>query len=346
MIMAWQKPLAGSLPCYSFGSMYRDCHDVTIAREVASACAQEHQVIPVGNEFLSQFDRYASRAIYLTDGCVDVSHATDLYVNERAAAIAPVRMTGNYGSEVLRRTRAFKPVAPHPGLFQDDFLPNIETARNTYSQVAAGHPLSFAVFKQAPWHHFGLLSLEQSQLCLRSPFLDNEFVRTVFQAPDHLCTNSDLSLRLIADGDAALARIPTDRGLLVGDDSITSRAVQGALTFTSKAEYAYDYGMPQWVASIDHLFRHLHLEKLFLGRHKFYHYRVWYRDALAPYVRDILLDSRTLARPYLRKEAVEAMVAGHLKGTHNFTTEIHKLLTLELVSRIFLDSAGSLAAHN
>ena len=50
-----------------------------------------------------------SEPVYLTDGCAYVNRASDLYVNERAAQIAPVRMTGNYGSEILRRLRAFKP---------------------------------------------------------------------------------------------------------------------------------------------------------------------------------------------------------------------------------------------
>ena len=54
------------------------------------------------------------------------------------------------------------------------------------------------------------------------------------------------------------------------------------LEFTFKAEYAYDYGMPQWVARIDHVLSPLHLERLFLGRHKYAHYRVWYRDVLVP----------------------------------------------------------------
>jgi asparagine synthase (glutamine-hydrolysing) len=121
MIMAWQKCQPASLPCYTFGGMLRDCQDVKVSREVAHACGQPHEVIPVGKEFLSQFSHYAQRAVYLTDGCVDVSRAPDLYLNERAREIAPVRMTGNYGGEVLRRVRAFKPQEPHAGLFQGIF---------------------------------------------------------------------------------------------------------------------------------------------------------------------------------------------------------------------------------
>ena len=115
-------------------------------------------------------------------------------------------------------------------------------------------------------------------------------------------------------------------------------AQRAYLEFIFKAEYAYDYGMPQSVVRVDHAMEKLHLERLFLGRHKFYHYRVWYRDSLASYVRDMLLDSRSLSRSYLQRGAVESMVNGHLQGTHNYTTTIHKLLTLEHFHRLFIDN--------
>src|SRR5208337_1417908 len=66
MIMAWQKSSPGSLPCYTFGSMFRDNQDVRVARRVAQVCGQSHQVITAGREFLSHFPRYAERAVYLS----------------------------------------------------------------------------------------------------------------------------------------------------------------------------------------------------------------------------------------------------------------------------------------
>ena len=183
MILACQKPDPGSLPCYTFGSMFRENHDVRVARRVADVCKQPHQVITAGQEFLSQFGRYAERAVYLTDGCVDVSRAPDLYLNEMARGIAPVRMTGNYGGEVLRGVRAFKPVEPAAGLFCPEFLSYVQQGAETYEEVLHGHPVSFAVFKQAPWYLHGVLALEQTQLSMRSPYLDNDFVRTVFRSP-------------------------------------------------------------------------------------------------------------------------------------------------------------------
>ena len=65
MIVANWKPDPGSLPCYTFGSMFRDNQDVRVARRVAGICNQRHEVVTAGQEFLSQFPRYAERAVYI-----------------------------------------------------------------------------------------------------------------------------------------------------------------------------------------------------------------------------------------------------------------------------------------
>ena len=343
MIMAWSKAEPNSLPSYTFGGPFRECHDVKIARKVAQICQQPYQVINVDQDFLSRFPHYAERTVYLSDGCAAVSRATDLYTNEIAAKIAPVRMTGNYGSEILRRLRAFKPADPLPGVFQPEFLSQVDLAKQTYNRIFQGHAVSFTAFRQAPWHQYGLLALEQTQLGIRSPFLDNDVVRTAFRAPKSDILKSDLfendggCSRLIADGSAALHRLPTDRGL-GGEDGWSSRISRGILEFSFKAEYAYDYGMPQWLARVDHALSPLHLERQFLGRHKFCHFRVWYRDNLSQYVRDILLDPLSLSRPYVQRKTLETMVSEHLRGNRNYTTEITRLLTLELQHRLFVDS--------
>lgn len=335
MVMAWQSADPGSLPCYTFAGMFRDCRDVVVARQVAQACKQPHRTIPVGKEFLSEFPHYAERAVYLTDGCIDVGLAPDLYLYERAREIAPVRMTGNYGGEVLRQVRTFKPENRLRGLFSADCQSYIQRATETYSGLRREHSLSFDIFEQISWSLYGVLALEQTQISLRTPFLDNDLIRTVFRAPRSALANSDDSIRLIADGNKELLRIPTDRGLVGDGGRLSSAAFRSFLEFQFKAEYAYDMGMPQWVAKTDHAFSALHLERLFLGRHKFLHFRIWYRDALAKYVQGMLLDQRSLSRPYIEPKRVEAIVRGHLKGNRNYTIEIHKLLTLELIQRQF-----------
>src|ERR1041385_921629 len=139
IIMAWRKSLPGTLPCYSFGGMYRDCEDVRLARTVASACGQTYEVIPVGNEFLSRFPHYAERTVFLSDGSAGVRCSSDLYANERAAEIAPVRMTGNYGSEILRRLPSLKAGEPAAGLFRAELLSEVAAAQKTYAGMTGGH---------------------------------------------------------------------------------------------------------------------------------------------------------------------------------------------------------------
>lgn len=332
LIMAQLRPPPQSLPCYTFGGMLRECQDVRIARQVAQACGQSHQTIPVGEQFLARFPHYAERAVYITDGCVEVNRAADLYLNEIARQIAPVRMTGNSGSEVLRAVRAFKPVAPPPGLFSADLSAYLRDAEATYASLLRCHPLSFAVFRQAPWHHYGLLALEQSQVAVRSPYLDNDLVRTVFRAAPAGSTDSGVTLQLIADAHAGLRQIRTDRGL--GGAGLFSLMTRALRELQFKGDYVVGSHMPQWLMPIDRVLAPLP-ERLFLGTHKFAHFRVWYRDALAGHLRDVLLDPRTLSLPYLERRGVEAVVNDHLDGRRNYALAIHKLLTIELIQRLF-----------
>jgi len=337
MIMAWTTCPPETLPCYTFGGGYRDCTDVAVARQVAKACGQPHQVIPVDGQFLREFSTLAEKVVYVSDGAMDVSGSAELYVNRIAREIAPVRLTGNYGSEILRGNVAFKPGSAKAGVFDSGFERLVNTAHQTYQEEAHCHPLTFIAFKQVPWHHYSRLSVEQSQLTLRSPYLDNDLVSLMYQAPPNLAASTQPSFRLIADGNPALSRIPTDRGGLYRPIPVLTKFRNIYQEFTIRAEYAYDYGMPQWLARIDHVFAPFHLEKLFLGRHKFCHFRVWYRDALSRYLKEMLLDSRARGRPYLQGNRLERMVIDHTAGRGNHTSELHQVLTLELIQRTLIE---------
>lgn len=337
MIMAWAPSAPGELPCYTFGGSYRECTDVLAARRVAQVCRQPHQVIPVNGDFIGDFPKLVERSIYLSDGAMDVTGSVELYSNQVAREIAPVRMTGNYGSEILRRNVAFKPRTLNETLFAPDFMKQVRKAAVTYEAEKRCRRLSFIAFKQVPWHHCSRLAVEQSQLTMRAPFLDNDLLELTYQAPPDVAASREPSLRLIADGNPSLSRIPTDRGVLHGPLPVASRVNHAYQEFTFRAEYAYDYGMPQWLAKIDHAFAPFHLEKLFLGRHKFYHFRVWYRDKLAAYLKEMLLDPRTRSRPYLQGIQLDRMVNSHIAGTHNYTVEIHQALGCELIHRTLLE---------
>jgi asparagine synthase (glutamine-hydrolysing) len=336
MILAWSPRLAGTLPCYTWGGKYRDCADVKIARRVAKLCRQPHNTILVGAEFLSHFHDFAEKAVYISDGTMDVTGSIDMYVQTLARQIAPVRLSGVCGGEILRRLVMFKPYPTPGGLFDPDLESSFRDAAETYANELQGHRLSFTSFKQAPWYMASKFTVERSQVTYRTPYFDNDLVALAYQTPAKLLHNEP-ALRLIADGNPVLGKVGTDRGLAFRSVPGLNRALHWYQEFTFKAEYAYDYGMPQWLARLDHMFAPLHLERLFLGRHKVAHFRVWYRDELSPWLREILLDSGARSRPYLRASSLEPMLRAHTTGQRNYTSEIHKILTLEFIQRKLIE---------
>ncbi len=261
----------------------------------------------------------------------------DLYCNQRARQIAPVRMTGNYGSEILRRHRAFRPAPPPKELFSGEFIPMLDMASDTFASAKQGHALTFAAFKQAPWYQSARLRLEQSQLVMRTPYLDNNLMSIVYRAPIAAVQNGSLSMRLIRDGNPLLASIETDRGLGGAMTGPLALLFRGYCEVLFKLEYYANHGLPSWAGRLDHAFKWTHWERAFLGRHKFYHFRPWLRDELSGYVRQVLLDSRS-NRPYLRGNYVERIVKEHTQGTFNHTFAINKLLTTELCHRILIEN--------
>jgi asparagine synthase (glutamine-hydrolysing) len=338
MILAWTRSLPGALPCYTWGGSYRDCADVALSRHLAHICRQPHQTIPVAQEFLSRFPSLAEKAVCISGGGMDVTGSIDVYVLQQARQIAPARLCGVYGGEILRRLVMFKPGSLRPDVFVPEVASCVQDCARTFESELDGNRLSFTAFKQVPWHMAGKFAIEGSQVTYRTPYLDNELVALAYQSPPQSAADNDVSLRLIADGNSDLSTIATDRALSGQSLPMIGRLLHAYQEFTFKAEYAYDYGMPQWLAKVDHVFAPFHLERLFLGRHKFHHFRVWYRDQLASYVKEMLLDSRTLNRPYLRAKTVEDLVNGHVTGNRNHTLEIHKLLALELVQRQLIEA--------
>lgn len=339
MIIANIDMPAGKYPCYTFGGMYRDSFDVKFARKVAKATDQAHHEVKLAESFLTDFSKYAEKTLYITDGYFDVSESPELYFNKLVREIAPIRMTGIFGGEILRTIRW--PMADN--LNGNHFSTDLRRSRQNIAETLAkanlnvSHPLSFNLFTETPWLETFRLVIAQSQLEVRTPFMDNDLVALMYRAPMGIRDNKEISLQLIADGNPALRKIPTDRG--VGGNTKFPFSILSRLyyEFLFKAEYAYNYGMPHWLAKFDYLFMFMHFEKLFLGRHKFTHFRIWYRDELADYIRAILLDEKTLSRPYLNREVVEKMVLGHTKGYGNYTTEITQMLTVELIQRLLIE---------
>ena len=63
----------------------------------------------------------------------------------------------------------------------------------------------------------------------------------------------------------------------------------------------------------------------------------WFRQVLAGYCRDVLLDGRLEARGIIAIEKVAAMLDAHVAGTANYTRQLRALISLEIWFRLFID---------
>lgn len=337
MMMACLNPAPGTVACYTFGGQ-KDMLDITIARKVAEICGQTHETIRLDDSFLAQFPTWAEQMISITDGGVDVSNAHDLYLNRMARKVAPIRITGKFGSEVIRDHTMFNASRYEGGLFQGDLRPLISRGVDTLSAVKKGHPVSVAVFKDFPWREYSKIEIEDSQSTFRSPYLDNDLVGLMYRAPSRLRASNWPQRRIIRECNPQLSAVISDRGYGEQTNPFVAKVIELSYKTLFKFDYAYFFALPHWLTRIDSFLLSMNGGKPILGQsQKFEFYRGWYHRPVASYVKDILLDSRTTQRPYYDKTYLEMMVQTHTKGTHNFTNEITKALSLELTHRLLLD---------
>jgi asparagine synthase (glutamine-hydrolysing) len=63
----------------------------------------------------------------------------------------------------------------------------------------------------------------------------------------------------------------------------------------------------------------------------------WFQNDLRAFAEDLLLDSRTLARGYFRKDSLSRLLKYHVTGRRDYSTWIWCLIVLEMWHRLFLD---------
>ena len=333
MVMACLYSSPGAYPCYTFGSMYRDTFDVKVARKVARECSQAHQVFILGEEFVSKLPMYLEKAVFLSDGYLGLTGAAELYANSLARGIAPVRLTGNWGSELLRGVRAFKFAEPSNGILHPDLNEFVEEAKHSFYQMKDIKRESFVPFHQAPHQSYGRLSIERSQLIPRTPFLDNEVVNLIYQTPKNY-NGFALAEEIIKRLKPTLLKIPTDKGYLGVDGPLSKAGRRIYREALFKAEYWIGHGSAGWLVRQGNLLRLFQVEKRILGRHKFYHLRKWLREQLSERIQDLLIqDLNPAIKPYINENCLKIILYDHFQAKKNNTAEIDSILTLVLTAK-------------
>ncbi len=348
MIMACLPPAAhrGDTPhcAYTYaGEGGERLLDLTIARRVATLCRVPHHTVRIGTDFLRTFEQQLDRTVYVTDGCAGPLCAHEIFLSEQARRIAPIRLTGNYGSEILRSMSTFKRTGPRDEVLSPEFARKVHEVL-ARRQLDTVHPVTHAAFREVPLHLFGNLAAGRSQLTVRSPYLDNEIVALAYRAPEPSRRDAKAALQLIGLGDPALARIPTDRGLCAGQRPLVRLAHHATRELEFKLDYWHRDGLPRCLTPMGPLLDALARQGL-LGRHKFLAYRSWFRTELADFARQAVSDAAAHARPWWNPRSLAQLVRRHVAGQDNHLPELHAVLTLEAVHRTLLLSFSEFTTY-
>jgi asparagine synthase (glutamine-hydrolysing) len=320
--------------------MYRETYDVRRGREVAAACGQRHETLVLDEEFLRGLPDHVERAVFISDGYLGLSGAAELYLNAGARRLAPVRLTGDYGGEVLRGDTAFKAEPVEGGFAAREMQGSLDEAREAFAEIRRKDHLTFALFHQAPFAGFGRLSIEQSYVVVRTPFMDNALVGLAYRAPREVLSGDDVSVATVRRCRPDLLAIPTDAGKL-GTGSALRRAGRGAVhRVVVRAEYLAGHGMPGWVPAVFGSSLDPFLQRHLLGRNKFQHFRTWTATHLADYFQQVLTEDLRGLEGLVDPSALRRGVEEHLAGRRNYLRSLDRVLTLAVARRSLCGGEG------
>ena len=331
LVIACADAAPGELPCYTFASMYRPTMDVSVAQAVAAQCRQPHHALTLDEPFLIDARGYLDQAVYISDGCLGLPGAAELYLNRQARIVAPTRITGNWGGELMRGVRAFKYRAPTGNFLRPSVRDLVADVSTAFDATVDRNQLSYTLFRQLPHQGYGRYAVERSQVVMRSPFLMKDVVKSLYQAPPIVRSSLD-TVSAVLKRRPGLIDIPTDTGRLGGGSRAVRCLRQAYRRAMVKAEYLTSHGAPRWMAPITTCVPIL--EREFLGRDKFQHFRLWTRTRLAPLVRHTLLeDGAKRLDEWFDMKRVSKMVTEHIAGRANYIDEIDKVMTLTLLAK-------------
>ncbi|MCX6031093.1 MAG: asparagine synthase-related protein [Chloroflexi bacterium] len=162
-------------------------------------------------------------------------------------------------------------------------------------------------------------AIVRQELETRHPFLDRAFVMRAWNLPRAARWKAAAHRYLITRNAPALADVPYER------DGLPLR-----YPFTARE---------RWQIGLERADQTLRKR---LGRPYArvfnYRYADWLRGPLRSLVTDVLLDPRTVARPYFAPGAVQRWFDAHMAG-QDHTTRLSALLALELTVRMFIEGA-------
>ena len=308
--------------------------DTRIAANVSAACGIPHHVLRVGDDFFTNFSTNFDQTVRVTSGCFGLLGTHEIYFNRQARELAPIRLTGVCGGEILREVCTFRPGRLATGLLVPEFADEVDRRALEFA-AQREHPVTFAAFREIPWNIHGTLAACRSQVTFRTPYLDNELVALAYQAPESVRSSSASAVELIQHADPKLASVPTDMALLGKAKGAVAAGCKVAAKVTFKLDYLCNEGLPSAFSWLDPLIDWSSRTVGVPGQHKYLWYRRWFRRELASWLREQMDDSSVQQSPFWQPKYVRDIAERHIAGRQNSVRELNAILTLAKIRQLF-----------
>jgi asparagine synthase (glutamine-hydrolysing) len=338
MIMAHLVADPAHHTCFTYSGQHIDPLDATLSAEIARGCGLEHHVLRIENDFFRDFPALAERTVWRTDGCSGMTGAHEVYMSRKARALAPLRLTGNYGSEILRGVSTFKPLRLHKDIMLPEMRESVDRLEADPGMVKC-HPVTFAAFRETPWNLFGNLQAGCSEIGFRTPYLDNEFVKLAYRGPRDRLTARKVCEAVVRRGNPKLAAILTDKGYLGPQRARWKHQRDETLArMAFKLDYLYSSGLPSMLAMVEPALVGLAKTCGWLGLHKHITYRTWFQSELVSALRGMAEQNAKHLPDIIEKKSVGGLISRHVRKEGNYMAELNAVLSLGLVGRTLLSS--------
>lgn len=339
-------------PIHTFTHGRPGCNDARFAQMIADKLGTNHHFFEFKpDDMVSQ----AERMVYITDGMLNVIHAQRMQTYSEIAGYIDVVLHGWIGDattgaflegllanlinierdnvKIFKRVCDYMPVDLPGALFNSSYFPlvkeNLEFSEKYISRTGENvklpsNRLMYYNFKE---RNRRLIStgfiFMRNFLEVRIPFSDYDYVDFIFNIPPAFKIDQMLYKKMI------LAAFPHLR-------NVPSQAT-GVPLYKSNLRIQLSLFSKQM---INKAVKKIRKSVLFSdGDVHLVDYGRWMRTdkKLKDYILSILLDQRTLGRPYFNAEYIKKIVDSHMKGEEDYSVLIGLLLTFELWNRQFMD---------
>jgi len=325
-----------NLPSYTFGGMYKESADIKCARSLAELTGNSFQKILLGQDFLNEIDKWVQKAIYVSDGIAKLNVCHEYYVNLAAKEFGAIRLTGKYGSQVVRGVSMLKDRSPRLDIFEQDF-------RDLYinkNNVLEKNGLVTTLRDELPQLEATKQIQEDAVLTVRTPFMDNRFIDLMLRAPA-MDDTSLLQENIINKNAPHFDQVSTNHHAHLPrtiSAFIKTGPIKNSIRFSnsvlSLSDCVYNWeALPNWGLVPFKMSDIFGFSRIFKGTEMWVHYRLWFMKELKDYITNIILDPITLQRPWYNAEFLKKMMKYHYSGMKNFTPEIIKIASFEIWCR-------------